>query len=196
MAMAVMAARKGQEETRDMDVAVNHTVLTALQGDITHVRADAIVNAANSSLLGGGGVDGAIHRAGGPAILEECRALGGCPTGEARITTAGRLPAQYVIHAVGPVWRGGAAGEADQLRGAYTYALRLAEEYGVTSIAFPAIATGIYRYPLAAAAALAVDTVAQHVRHTTSLRRVLFVLYSADALAAYEEELRRLSAQP
>jgi O-acetyl-ADP-ribose deacetylase (regulator of RNase III) len=176
-----------------METQVNGVVLATLLGDITTVEAAALVNAANASLRGGGGVDGAIHRAGGPAILEECRRLGGCPTGEARITTAGRLPARYVIHAVGPVWRGGAHGEERLLRSAYGASLRLAEEHGLASMAFPSISTGIYAYPITQAAPIAVTTVADHVRSTTSLRRVTFVLFSAGDLQVYDEELRRIA---
>lgn len=133
------------------------------KGDITKVKADAIVNAANSSLLGGGGVDGAIHRAGGPAILEECKEIrnkqGKCPTGEAVITTAGQLDARYVIHTAGPVWNGGDQGEPDQLRRCYENSLALAEEYGLTSIAFPNIATGVYHFPKKKAAEIALDVI-------------------------------------
>ncbi|GAC1430646.1 MAG: O-acetyl-ADP-ribose deacetylase [Chloroflexota bacterium] len=177
-----------------MEARIKDTVLATRQDDITRVEAGAIVNAANSSLRGGGGVDGAIHRAGGPAILEECRALGGCPPGEARITTAGRLPARYVIHAVGPVWRGGTQGEAGLLRAAYEASLRLADEHALTSIAIPAISTGAYGYPLGAAAEIAVTTVRDHVRSGTSLRHVIFVLFSNRDLATYDEVMGRLLA--
>jgi O-acetyl-ADP-ribose deacetylase (regulator of RNase III) len=174
-----------------MEVRVGGTILATVLGDITKVQAEAIVNAANSSLLGGGGVDGAIHRVGGPEILEECRRLEGCPTGEARLTTAGRLPARYVIHAVGPVWRGGTRGEEELLRSAYGHALRLAEGHGVTTIAFPAISTGAYGYPIRPAAEIALTAVIDHLRGATSLARVTFVLFSADDLRAYEEALAR-----
>src|SRR5713101_2087552 len=133
--------------------------IDAVQGDITEQRVDSIVNAANVTLLGGGGVDGAIHRAAGPQLLEECRAIGGCPTGEARITKGYRLPAQYVVHTVGPVWSGGTRGEPALLGGCYVNALALASRQGLRSIAFPSISTGAYRYPIAAAARIAVDTV-------------------------------------
>ncbi len=132
------------------------------QGDITRLRTDAIVNAANSSLLGGGGVDGAIHRAAGPELLAECRALGGCPTGEARITGGHALPACHVIHTVGPVWRGGDANEDALLADAYRSSLVLARENGLVSVAFPAISTGIYGFPAARAARIAVDTIREY----------------------------------
>ena len=161
-------------------------------GDITRVNADAIVNAANSSLLGGGGVDGAIHAAGGPAILEECRRIGGCPTGEARITTAGRLPARYVIHTVGPRWRDGNHDERALLASAYRSSLRLAEEHGLASVAFPSISTGAYGYPLEAAATIALRAVVDHLRSDGTLREVRFVLFSPSALAAYEVALNTI----
>ncbi len=125
------------------------SIIELFQGDITKLEVDAIVNAANSRLAGGGGVDGAIHRAGGPAIMAECRTIGSCPTGEAVITTAGNLPAKYVIHTVGPVYRGGASGEAKLLQNAYANSLGLAEKHGLKSIAFPSISTGVYGYPIA-----------------------------------------------
>lgn len=166
-----------------------------LQGDITQVAADAIVNAANSSLRGGGGVDGAIHRAGGPEILAECLELGGCPTGEARVTTAGRLPAKYVIHAVGPVWQGGDRGEPELLASAYRWSLRLARERGLKTIAFPAISTGAYGFPIEQAAPIALRTALEHVRDGTTLEEVLFVLFSARDLEAYERALERFVAE-
>lgn len=132
------------------------------QGDITTLPVDAVVNAANRTLLGGGGVDGAIHRAAGPGLLAECRLLGGCPTGEARITAGHDLPARHVIHTVGPVWQGGAQGEDDLLASAYRNSLDLAREHGLTSIAFPAISTGIYGFPADRAAAIAIASIRQH----------------------------------
>ena len=161
-----------------------------VQGDITEQQVGAIVNAANSSLLGGGGVDGAIHRAGGPSILEECKAIrvrsGGCPTGEAVITTAGALSAQYVIHTVGPIWRGGDADEAMLLGNAYRNSLLLAAKHEVETIAFPSISTGAYRYPVRAAANVALLTCAQFLAEETCLREIRFVLFSADDLQVYQ----------
>jgi O-acetyl-ADP-ribose deacetylase len=162
-------------------------------GDITHETTDAIVNAANSSLLGGGGVDGAIHRAGGPAILEECRRLGGCPTGDAKLTGGGRLAARHVIHAVGPFYRDGLHGEPELLASAYRRSLKVAVEHGLRSIAFPSISTGAYRYPIGEAAPIALGTVAAFLdEHPGRLDVVRFVLYGARDLAVYSEALARL----
>ena len=151
-------------------------------GDITRLQVDAIVNAANESLLGGGGVDGAIHRAAGPELLAECRTLGRCPTGEARITRGYRLPARHVIHCVGPVWQGGDRGEDDLLAGCYRAALRLARDNGCASIAFPAISTGIYRFPPDRAAGIAVATVRETLPQTPAVSRVIFCCFD-DATA-------------
>jgi len=165
------------------------TKLEAVRGDITQQLVDAIVNAANTTLLGGGGVDGAIHRAAGSELLEECRTLGGCPTGEAKITKGYRLPAKYVIHTVGPVWSGGRRREPELLRGCYVNALRLAAQHGVRSIAFPSISTGAYGYPMEQAARTAVETVRGELAQTTTVELVRFVCFSAEDLQVYQEIL-------
>jgi O-acetyl-ADP-ribose deacetylase (regulator of RNase III) len=164
--------------------------IEVVQDDITQQRVDAIVNAANTTLLGGGGVDGAIHRAAGPELLAECRPLGGCPTGEARITRGYRLPASWVIHTVGPVWSGGGRGEAGQLRSCYVNSLELARRHGVRSVAFPSISTGVYGYPIALAAPIAVGTVREVLaRDPGPLERIRFVCFSAADLEVYRRVL-------
>jgi O-acetyl-ADP-ribose deacetylase (regulator of RNase III) len=156
-----------------------------VQGDITQQPVDAIVNAANATLLGGGGVDGAIHRAAGPELLEECRRLGGCPTGQARITKGYRLPAKYVIHAVGPVWHGGDRGEDELLAGCYRNALLLAARHGVRSIAFPSISTGAYRFPLDRAAHIALTEISRFLESHALPERVICVCFDERVLQAY-----------
>ena len=168
-------------------------MIDVFQGDITRQAVDALVNAANSSLLGGGGVDGAIHRAGGRAILDECRKIGYCATGEAVITTAGRLPAKNVIHTVGPVWHGGRRGEPDLLAACYRNSLRLAAENGLKTVAFPNISTGVYGYPKPLAAPVAVETVRAFLAETTVVERIVFVCFDAENFELYT---RLLSEKP
>lgn len=160
-----------------------------LRGDITTQDTDAIVNAANTTLLGGGGVDGAIHRAGGPEILAECRKLGGCATGDAKITTGGRLRARYVIHTVGPVYRDGRRGEPEQLASAYRRSLEVASAHDVPRIAFPSISTGAYRYPIEEASRVALGTIADYLRTNADFELVRFVLFSDADLAVYRRSL-------
>ena len=167
----------------------NMVSLTAVHADITTLHVDAIVNAANSSLLGGGGVDGAIHRVAGPQLLGECRRLGGCPTGDARITRGYRLPAKHVIHAVGPVWRGGRQGEPALLASCYRRALDLAAQHDLATIAFPSISTGVYGYPIDLTAPIAVATVRDWILQPTSVTQVLFCCFSSSDLAVYERAL-------
>jgi len=164
-----------------------------VEGDITKLRVDAIVNAANETLLGGGGVDGAIHRAAGPRLLEECRALGGCPTGEARITSGYHLPAKHVIHTVGPVWHGGGQGEDALLANCYGESLKLAVANGVTSIAFPAISTGVYHFPPGRAARIAVATAAEFLSRDETLERVLFCCFGEASVEAHQAALAERS---
>lgn len=166
--------------------------LIAIIADITRLDTDAIVNAANESLAPGGGVCGAIHRAAGPELARACAAIGRCPTGEARITPGFRLPAHFVIHAVGPVWRGGGGGEAELLASAYRSSMRLAAEHGISSIAFPAISTGIYGYPLEDATPIAVSTV-HDAAGASGIDRVVFACFSPDVARVYREAVRRLS---
>jgi O-acetyl-ADP-ribose deacetylase len=164
------------------------TQLRALQADITTLALDAIVNAANSSLLGGGGVDGAIHRKAGPELVHECRLLGGCKTGQAKLSKGYQLPARYIIHTVGPVWRGGEFGEAELLASCYRNALKIAADQRFARLAFPSISTGIYGFPLAQAAAIAIDTV--RTSETATLTEVIFCCFSAVDLQMYQQVLR------
>ena len=167
-----------------------------IKGDITKVKVDAIVNAANSRLGGGGGVDGAIHRAGGPAIMRECDIIrqkyGGCPTGEAVITSAGNLPAKHVIHTVGPVWRGGDQNEPNLLKNAYLNSMKIAEKHHLKSIAFPNISTGVYGYPSESAADIALATVIDYMNRETTIEVVVFVCFDTISLNIYNEKLKKL----
>lgn len=173
-------------------VQIGASRLELVEGDITRQDTEAIVNAANSSLLGGGGVDGAIHRAGGPQILEECRKIGGCPTGEARITSGGRLAAKWVIHTVGPIYRDGKQGEPGLLAGAFRSSLTLASDRGIKTIAFPSISTGAYGYPLAEAARIALTSALDYLRAHPEIALVRFVLFGPAAYQAYEAALAEL----
>ena len=172
-------------ESRDL-----MTTLHTLQGDITKLDVDAIVNAANTSLMGGGGVDGAIHRAAGPDLVRECMGLGGCKTGQAKTTKGYLLKARHVIHTVGPVWHGGGANEAQLLRSCYSNSLKLAAEAGLHSIAFPCISTGVYRFPADQAAEIAVATVREFTAEPCSIERVIFCCFSTDDLERYERLLQ------
>ncbi|MCM8776089.1 MAG: O-acetyl-ADP-ribose deacetylase [Candidatus Omnitrophica bacterium] len=169
--------------------------MTAIQGDITRQKVDAIVNAANTTLLGGGGVDGAIHRAAGPELLAECRTLGGCSTGDAKITQGYQLPARFVIHTVGPVWHGGKQGEDELLANCYRNSLRLAASKGIHSIAFPCISTGVYRFPKERAAGIAVKTVGDCLKHLQDLEKVIFVCFGPDDLRIYQNILGKPEGQ-
>jgi O-acetyl-ADP-ribose deacetylase (regulator of RNase III) len=180
-----------------MSIRINKTTISLIQGDITRQNTDAIVNAANSSLMGGGGVDGAIHRAGGPAILEECKQIvarqGRLPTGQAVITTGGNLKAKYVIHTVGPVWGGGNRGEAGLLASAYTESLRLAAKNNLKSVSFPSISTGAYGYPLSEAARVAVEAAAKFLKEEAgSVEEVVFVLFDSGSYNAYQKAISGL----
>jgi len=175
-----------------MKVAVHKSVLELVKGDITKQDTEAIVNAANTSLLGGGGVDGAIHRAGGPQILEECKRQGGCPTGEARMTTGGKLKARYVIHAVGPRYRDGKQGESGLLANAYRNSLILASQNNIQSLSFPSISTGVYGYPIGEAARIALTTVQNYLKEHPEVKMVRFVLFGQPAYETYQRVLDNL----
>ena len=177
-------------------VQIGTSKLELVEGDITQQDTEAIVNAANTSLLGGGGVDGAIHRAGGPQILEECRKIGGCPTGEARITTGGRLQARWVIHTVGPIYRDGKHREPELLASAYRNGLRLASAKGIQSLTFPSISTGAYGYPMADAARIALRTALEYLVDHPEITLVRFVLFGQAALRTYETVLDELLPNP
>ncbi|OQZ03543.1 MAG: O-acetyl-ADP-ribose deacetylase [Candidatus Brocadia sp. UTAMX1] len=173
-------------------ITIKKSFLELFEGDITEQETDAIVNAANSSLLGGGGVDGAIHRVGGPAILEGCKKVGGCPTGEARITTGGNLKAKYVIHTVGPIYYDGKRNEPELLANAYKNSLVLASQYKIRSLAFPSISTGAYGFPMNEAAVIALKTVITYLRTHVDIQVVRFVLFNLKAFQIYENALKGL----
>jgi len=175
-----------------MEVKFGKTLFFLEEGDITRQETEAIVNAANSRLAGGGGVDGAIHRAGGPSIMGECRKIGECPTGQAVITTGGNLKARYVIHTVGPIYRDGIRGEEKQLASAYRESLKLAQKKGIRSLSFPSLSTGAYGYPLDEAAAIALKTVVGFIRENPDFDRIGFVLFGRLSYEAYEKALRNL----
>jgi O-acetyl-ADP-ribose deacetylase (regulator of RNase III) len=175
-----------------MEVKINNSTLALAEGDITNESTDAIVNAANSRLAGGAGVDGAIHRAGGPSIMEECRKIGGCPTGQAVITTGGNLRAKYVIHTVGPVYQGGNRGEAALLKSAHLESLKLTSARKLKSIAFPAISTGVYGYPVDEAARIALKTAIDYLKEHGDIELVRFVLFGRKTYDIFAEELKKL----
>jgi O-acetyl-ADP-ribose deacetylase (regulator of RNase III) len=175
-----------------MEKIINGCAIEVVQGDLTKERVDGIVNAANRSLLGGGGVDGAIHRAGGPEILEQCRKLNGCETGDAKLTTGGRLPARYVIHTVGPVYRGGRHGELELLASCHRRSLEVARNHALKTVSFPAISCGVYGYPIEEAAGIAIGAVGRFVAANPGFERVRFVLFSPEVYAAFEQALAAL----
>ena len=176
-----------------MQIKIDSSFLELVEGDITKQDTESIANAANKSLAGGG-VDGAIHRAGGPTIMDECRKIGGCPTGEARLTTGGNLLAKHVFHAVGPIYRGGAYGEPELLKNAYLSCLKLASENAIKSIAFPSISTGVYGYPIEDAAKIALATVIDYLKTHQKINLVRFVLFGSDAYSKYEKVLKGIGS--
>ena len=175
-----------------MEIKINETSIVLVCGDITKETTDAIVNAANEHLAGGAGVDGAIHRAGGPAIMAECRQIGGCPTGQAVITTAGKLAAKYVIHTVGPVYHGGSKGEADLLQNAYRNSLKLAQEKRLQSISFPAISCGVYGYPVDEAGRLAMKICIEFAQENTGIKLIRHILFNSKIYDIFAAELEKL----
>ncbi len=175
-----------------MEIKINDTVIALVQGDITKEETEAIVNAANSGLKGGGGVDGAIHRAGGPSVMEECREIGHCSTGQAVVTGGGNLKAKYVIHTVGPVYSGGNRGEADLLKSAYLESLKKVTKNRLRSVSFPAISAGIYGYPLREVARIALETTINYVKNQEDIELVRFVLFSRDIYNVFSDEMGKL----
>lgn len=175
------------------EVKINKSTLSLVEGDITNEGTDAIVNAANTRLAGGAGVDGATHKAGGPAIMEECRKIGGCPTGQAVITTGGNLKAKYVIHTVGPVYKDGSKGEAKLLKSAHLESLKLASAKGLKSISFPAISTGVYGYPVDKAANIALATAIDYLQEHADMELIRFVLFGSKTYDIFSEELKKLT---
>lgn len=181
------------ENKLELSTKIGNVVLKIVCCDITKMRVDAIVNAANNSLLGGGGVDGAIHRAAGPGLLEECRKLNGCATGEAKITKGYNLPAKHVIHTVGPIWHGGNSKEDETLARCYKNSLKLAEKHKIQSIAFPSISTGAYGFPMERAAKIALDTIKEHITNTTSLNEIVIALLHKDAYKIFADEIKKIN---
>ncbi|MFA5771472.1 MAG: O-acetyl-ADP-ribose deacetylase [Thermoplasmata archaeon] len=181
------------DDRLETSTKIGNVVLKIVCCDITKMRVDAIVNAANNSLLGGGGVDGAIHRAAGHGLLEECRKLNGCPTGEAKITKGYNLPAKHVIHTVGPIWHGGKSGEDETLARCYKNSLKLAETHKIQSIAFPSISTGMYGFPMERAARIALDTIKEHIEGRSSLDEITIALLHNDAYEIFANEIKKIN---
>ena len=200
MSGAIATKEGGTTDKQVTEVSINHTRLSIIQGDITKQGTDAIVNAANSSLMGGGGVDGAIHRAGGPAILEECKQIvakqGRLPTGKAVITTGGNLKARFIIHTVGPIWHGGNKGEPELLASAYRESLKVAAENNLSTVSFPSISTGAYGYPVTKAARVAINTAVSSLREgVTSIKEVVFVLFDSATFQSYASVLSEIARE-